>query len=143
MSIAQITGAKLPEQEIDGKSVWDVWTGKAHKSPQKAYYFYYHKNELHGIRYGKWKLYFPHKYRTLNGRKGGENGLPVAYEYNTFDTIELYDLSNDLGESNDVAAAHPQVVEEILLLGNDIRIELGDQLTNTVGVGNRSIGKID
>ncbi len=142
-TIAEITGAPLPTNTIDGKSVWDIWTGTSTQSPHEAYYFYYHVNELHGIRYGKWKLYFPHKYRTLNGRKGGENGLPVKYEYNTMDQIELYDLSKDLSETKNVADENPEVVKQIQLLADNIRTELGDKLTDKVGTGNRAIGKID
>lgn len=142
-TIAELTGAELPENEIDGKSVWDIWIGDSNQSPHEAYFFYYHVNELHGIRYGKWKLYFPHEYRTLNGRKGGENGLPAAYEYNSFEKIELYDLSNDISETTDVAADNPEIVEKIKSLGDKIRTDLGDKLTGKVGVGTRSIGSIE
>lgn len=140
-TIAEITGAKLPDNKIDGKSVWNIWTGNSNQSPHEAYYFYYHVNELHGIRYGKWKLYFPHKYRTLNGRKGGENGLPVDYEHNTIDKIELYDLSKDISETTDVATENPEIVKKIQSLGNKIRAELGDNLTGKIGSGTRSIGE--
>jgi len=141
-TIAEITGAKLPENKIDGKSVWDIWIGNSDQSPHEAYYFYYHVNELHGIRYGKWKLYFPHRYRTLNGRKGGKNGIPVKYEYNTIDKIELYDLSKDISETTDVATEYPEIVKKIQSLGNKIRTKLGDKLTNKVGTETRSVGKI-
>ena len=142
-TIAEITGAKLPDNKIDGKSVWDIWTGDSNQSPHEAYYFYYHTNELHGIRYGKWKLYFPHKYRSLNGKEGGKSGLPVNYEYNTIDEIELYDLSNDIAEIKNVASANPEIVKKIQSLGDTIRLELGDKLTNQSGVGTRLIGQID
>ena len=142
-TIAEITGAKLPATKIDGKNSWKIWTGDSDQSPQEAYYFYYHVNELHGIRYGKWKLYFPHKYRTLNGRKGGENGLPVDYEYNTINDIELYNLSNDISETTNVAAENPEIVAKIQSLGDKIRAELGDALTDKTGSGTRAIGKIE
>ena len=141
-TLAQITGAKLPEDKIDGKSVWDIWTGESNQSPHEAYYFYYRTNELHGIRYGKWKLYFPHTYRTLNGRNGGEGGFPVDYEYNTIEKIELYDLSNDIREANDVAAENPEIVDKIKSLADRIRAELGDKLTDNVGTGARQVGKV-
>ncbi|MBT8205316.1 MAG: sulfatase, partial [Eudoraea sp.] len=142
-TIAHITGAELPANKIDGKNVWDIWTGKSNSSPHEAYYFYYHVNELHGIRYGKWKLYFPHRYRTLNGKEGGRSGLPVEYEYNTIDQIELYDLSTDISETKDVAAENPEVVAKIKSLGDKIRAELGDALTDQVGTGSRPIGIIE
>ena len=142
-TIAEITRAELPVNVIDGKSVWDIWTGESEKSPHEAYYFYYHVNELHGVRYNQWKMYFPHKYRTLNGRPGGKGGIPVPYDYNTIEEIELYDLSKDISETVDVAAENPEVVETIKLLAERMRKELGDSLTNRVGEGTRLIGKIE
>ncbi|NNC71001.1 MAG: sulfatase [Flavobacteriaceae bacterium] len=142
-TIAEITGAALPKQTIDGKSVWNIWTGESEVSPQKAYFFYYHVNELHGVRYQNWKLYFPHKYRTLNGRRGGKNGLPVAYEYNTIEEIELYDLSTDISETKNVAEQHPMVVEKIKSLADSMRVKLGDKLYDIKGKENRPIGKLE
>jgi arylsulfatase len=142
-TIAHITGAQLPDRKIDGKNAWDFLTGRSVSSPQKAYFFYYRKNELHGVRYGKWKLYFPHTYRTLNGREGGENGLPVAYEYKSIDHIELYDLSNDVSETNDVASENPEIVAQIKVLADEMRQELGDALTQRSGKGTRPPGSVD
>ena len=142
-TIAHITGAELPANTIDGKNVWDIWTGTSRQSPHEAYYFYYHVNELHGIRYGKWKLYFPHRYRTLNGREGGRDGQPVEYEYNTIEEIELYDLSVDISETQNVAAEYPEIVAKIKSLGEKIRVELGDALTGQEGTGNRAVGVIE
>ncbi len=142
-TIAEITGAKIPSNKIDGKNIWDIWTGESNQSPHEAYYFYYHVNELHGVRYGNWKMYFPHKYRTLNGKEGGKNGMPVGYEYNTITQIELYDLSKDISETNNVAAENPEIVAKIKLLANEMRSELGDVLYNQEGKGNRPIGRVE
>ncbi|RLD64557.1 MAG: arylsulfatase [Bacteroidetes bacterium] len=142
-TIAEITGASLPENKIDGKSVWNIWTGTSAESPHEAYYFYYQVNELQGVRYGKWKMYFPHRYRTLNGREGGKNGFAVTYEYTTFDQIELYDLSVDKSEINNVVDENPEIVAEIKILANDIRLELGDELHDQTGKENRPIGKVE
>jgi len=141
-TLASLTGASLPVNKIDGENIWDIWTGAATKSPHKAYYFYYHVNELHGIRYGNWKLYYPHKYRTLNGREGGKDGFPVKYDYHTIETIELYNLKYDISETKNVAAANPELIDTIKMLGDSIRIELGDTLRNQSGIGNRQIGKV-
>ena len=142
-TIAKITGANLPQNKIDGKDVWDIWTGESHTSPHEAYYFYYNVNELHGIRYGKWKMYYPHKYRTLGEREGGKNGIPVEYEIKTIDQIELYNLADDISETMNVAAENSDVVEIIQALGNKMRSELGDALTNKIGTENRPSGKIE
>ena len=141
-TIAEITGAKLPELKIDGKSVWDIWTGKSNKSPHDAYFFYYKSNELHGVRYNDWKLYFPHTYRSLNGREGGKDGYPVNYDMNEIDEIELYDLKNDISESKNVADEHPKIVLEIKSLADEMRKKLGDKLLNIKGTENRPAGSV-
>ena len=142
-TIAEITGAKLPELKIDGKSVWDIWTGKSNKSPHDAYFFYYKSNELHGVRYNGWKLYFPHTYRSLNGREGGKDGYPVNYDMNEIDEIELYDLNNDISESKNVADQHPKIVLEIKSLADEMRKKLGDKLLNIKGTENRPAGSVE
>lgn len=142
-TIAEITGAKLPELKIDGKSVWDIWTGKSNKSPHDAYFFYYKSNELHGVRYNDWKLYFPHTYRSLNGREGGKDGYPVNYDMNEIDEIELYDLRNDISESKNVADQHPKIVLEIKSLADEMRKKLGDKLLNIKGTENRPAGSVE
>ena len=141
-TIAEITGAKLTELKIDGKSVWDIWTGKSNKSPHDAYFFYYKSNELHGVRYNGWKLYFPHTYRSLNGREGGKDGYPVNYDMNEIDEIELYDLKNDISESKNVADQHPKIVLEIKSLADEMRKKLGDKLLNIKGTENRPAGSV-
>jgi len=142
-TLAEITGSKLPDKIIDGKSVWNVFTGESLKSPQKAYFFYYKVNELHGVRYGKWKMYFPHNYRSMTGQEPGLDGVPGDYRYIDMDAIELYDLSNDEGETNNVADKNPEVVLEIKLLANDIRYRLGDSLLGIEGVETRAAGKVE
>ena len=141
-TIAALTGSGLPEKKIDGKNVWPVITGTSAKSPHEAYFYYYKKNELHGVRYGDWKLYFPHSYRTLNGRDGGEGGLPVAYDQNTVSEIELYNLRTDIGETINVAAENPEIVEKIKKIADRMRMELGDKLRDIPGSGVREAGSI-
>jgi arylsulfatase len=142
-TIAEITGSVLPKNTIDGKSVWNIWNGKSKENPHEAYFFYYHVNELHGVRYKNWKMYFPHRYRTLNGRPGGKDGNPVDYEYNTINKIELYDLSNDIGETIDLADKDFKVVEKIEFLASEMRKKLGDKLYKVRGQENRPVGEIE
>ncbi len=131
-TIAEITMGQLPEQEIDGLSAWPLLTGASGSSPQRAYYFYYHTNELHGIRYRDWKLYFPHRYRTMGGRPGGEGGQPGEYEYVNLNSIELYNLNIDIGEKINVASSHPEVVDSIMKFAEIARSNLGDRLTDRI-----------
>ncbi|AKA35320.1 sulfatase [Flagellimonas lutaonensis] len=142
-TIAELTGATLPEKTIDGKSSWKLLKGESDESPQEAYFFYYRVNELFGVRYGKWKLYFPHRYRTMDGQEPGKDGQPGQYRYVELDEIELYDLSTDISETNNVAAENPEVVEKIRLLANDMRSKLGDSLLELEGSETREPGRLD
>ncbi|MBT6198578.1 MAG: sulfatase, partial [Pelagibacteraceae bacterium] len=67
-TFASVTNSSLSENKIDGKNIWEVLINKTKNSPHEALFFYYHVNSLHAVRYGDWKMYFPHRYRTLNGR---------------------------------------------------------------------------
>lgn len=142
-TLAEITGSELPETVIDGKSVWKLLSGDSKESPQEAYYFYYRVNELHGVRYGKWKLYFPHNYRTMEGQQPGKDGLPGNYVHLDLKEIELYDLSRDLGETSNVAGKNPEVVEKIKQLADTMRKKLGDSLKEIEGTENRLAGTIE
>jgi len=142
-TIAEITKSKLPDNKIDGKSVLKIWTGETIESPHEAYFFYYRKNDLHGVRYKNWKLYFPHDYRSLNGRIGGKNGHPVKYDINTIKEIELYNLSDDISETKNLAKKYPDVIKKIESLADIIRNELGDGLYEIKGLENRPHGKLN
>ena len=87
---------------------------------------------------------FSHTYRSLNGRMGGMDGYKIEYDYdNKVDKIELYDLTIDISETLDVADQHPDVVEKIKSLADNMRKELGDKLYGIEGSENRKAGKLD
>lgn len=142
-TIAELTGAKLPEQVIDGKSAWKVITGESKEAVQEAYFFYYRVNEMFGVRYGKWKLYFPHRYRTMDGQEPGKDGQPGEYRMIDMEEIELYDVENDISETKNVASEHPEVIEKIKLLANDMRTRLGDSLLDLEGTETREPGRLN
>ena len=48
---------------------------------------------------------------------------------------QLYDLDNDIGEKNNVANDHPDVVQQLSALAEDARRELGDD--GREGIGQR------
>ncbi len=141
-TVAAITGAKLPQQKIDGVNISRLMfdkSGKA-KSPHEAYYFYWGRH-LQAVRSGQWKLHFPHAYRSLNGRKGGTGGKPVRYEQ-LKTGLALYDLTNDIGEKHNVADTHPDVVKRLTALANRARKDLGDSATRQKGSGVREPGRL-
>ncbi|MGD9857285.1 MAG: sulfatase [Planctomycetaceae bacterium] len=66
-------------------------------------FFYFSQGELHGVRRGNWKLMLPHREKFFGFVKDrGSN------------EVELYDLESDLGETNNVAASHPELVKDLL-----------------------------
>jgi len=138
-TIAGLTGAKLPEHKIDGKNIWPVVSGEG-KSPHEAF-FYYRGWNLEAVRSGKWKLHFPHGYRTLAGRPGGTGGIPAKYEQGRID-VALFDLENDIGEQHDVAADHPDIVKKLQRLADAMREDLGDAARKMNGKGRRPSGKV-
>lgn len=142
-SIARLIDARLPAHKIDGLDVWPLIIGAAGaKNPHNGYAFYYENNQLQAVTTadGRWKLQLPHVYRTLNGRAGGTNGIPVKYEHRRIERAELYDLGSDLGETMDVAAAHPEVVQQLESFAETVRLDLGDSLQQRKGTGVRLPG---
>lgn len=141
-TLAQLIGADLPEREIDGKPMWKLLRGESNVSPQEAYYFYYNTNELHAMRSGKWKLHFPHAYRTMSGREAGKDGIPGKYDISVKTGLELYDLEADPSEVTNLADKHPEVVQWLSEMADHMREKLGDRLQGLEeGYGTRSLGQ--
>ena len=143
-TVANIADTKMPVKKIDGTDMSYLLSGDHQESlHHEAYYFYYKRNELHGILSGdgRWKLYLPHTYRSLNGRIGTDDGIPIDYDQNEME-LELYDLENDISEVSNVKDAHPEIVETLLAHAEAARVELGDALTDRVGVGVREEGRL-
>ena len=140
-TFASITGSKLSDNIIDGKNIWPLLSGKTIKSPHEKLYFYYRVNELHSIRMDDWKIHFARTYRSLNGKEGGVDGIPVKYDMNLLENNELYNLVEDPKEKNNVYDEFPEVASKLEELGRKARIELGDNITGIKGKGNREDGK--
>jgi arylsulfatase A-like enzyme len=104
-TVAEITGAQTPEN-MDGISFLPTLLGKDNQ--QQHDYLYWEFHELGGrqaLQKGDWKLV---KYNVLDPEKT---------------TTELYNLSNDLGEENNVAEQHPEIVEELSEIMKNARTE--------------------
>ena len=74
---------------------------------------------------------------------GGHGGVPAKYQQRKIIQPELYDLANDLGETTDVAAHHPEIVRRLLAVAEQARAELGDSLTKRQGRGVRPAGQLN
>ena len=139
-TIADFTKSALPDKKIDGLSLVPLLKGETEKSPHQNFFFYYNRNELHAIRHLDYKLYFPHKYRSLNGRMGRDDGLPINYDQNEINSHELYNLKEDPSETNEISNSNQKIVNKILKIGDSIRNILGDSLKDIKGSEVREIG---
>ena len=95
-TVAEITGAKTPEN-MDGISFLPALLGNEDQQ-EKHEYLYWEFHERGGrqaVRKGDWKLV---RYNVLDPEKI---------------TTELYNLSTDLGEENNVTEQHPEIVKEL------------------------------
>lgn len=161
-TLADLAGAELPKQQIDGLDVWPILSGKPDaRSPHESLLFF-SGEELQAIRSGDWKLHFAHDYLTVAGPPG-RSGKPANFENMQPKSIEesgirgiasrhgyevrrleqsLFNLKDDPGESRNVAAQHPEVVRRLEMLAEKSRSDLGDTLTQRKGTGLRAAGRV-
>lgn len=159
-TISTLIGGKLSDRKIDGKNILPLLEGKpGAKSPHEALIFY-GGDELQAIRSGPWKLHFPHPYITVDGEPGrdgkparfgqmkpkaitqsGIAGIASRHGYRVENIgLSLYNLTDDPGETHDVAKDHPEIVERLQKLAEPTRKELGDTLLKVKGTENRPLG---
>ncbi|UCC82832.1 MAG: sulfatase-like hydrolase/transferase [Gemmatimonadota bacterium] len=138
-TLAAITGAPLPELPIDGVNILPLLEGDETGNPRDRFYYYY-DGELRAVREGKWKRVYQHRTRSYQGVEPGNDGLPGPYSFPTVPAA-LYDLENDIGETTDVSAAHPEVVQRLDALADSVRGALGDRLTGRRGTEVRPPGR--
>jgi arylsulfatase A-like enzyme len=138
-TLARLSGAELPPNRIDGLDIWPLMSQAGAKSPHEALYFYW-GGALEAVRSGKWKLHFPHNYRSLQGKPGGSGGRPAPYGQASIG-LELFDLESDVGETTNVADRHPEVVARLQALAEKARDDLGDASQKRRGNHVREAGK--
>jgi arylsulfatase A-like enzyme len=139
-TIGLLAGAPRPERPIDGRDIRPLLLGKpGATSPHEALFFYWRRH-LQAVRSGRWKLHFPHEYRSLDG-PAGSGGMPGRYTQRSIG-LALFDLETDRSETTDVAAEHPDVVKRLEALAEQARVELGDSATEQKGRGVREPGRV-
>lgn len=139
-TIAALAGGERPPHKIDGHDIRPLLLGEeGAKSPYEAFYYYW-DNGLDAIRSGPWKLHFPHAYRSLTGTPG-KDGQPGGYTQARTE-LALYNLESDVGERENVAEKHPDVVARLQKLAEAARADLGDAHQKRQGAGRRPAGKL-
>ena len=129
-TFARLAGTEPPTgRVIDGKDIRPLLTGRqGAKSPHEVFYYYY-LAQLQAVRAGQWKLHLPLKAKWINFR-GATRPSPA----------KLYDLNADVGEADNLADKHPDVVRRLLALAARARADLGD--VGRQGTGQRPAGMV-
>ena len=107
-TLCHLSGAALPENDIDGKNMWDVITDKTGAKNPHDYYAFSTGNNFECVMSsnGHWKLHLPHVYRTLV--TAGNDGLPGKYTKKNID-LSLFDMKNDPHETVNVIETYPEI----------------------------------
>ncbi|NLF21592.1 MAG: sulfatase [Lentisphaerae bacterium] len=134
-TFARLAGTEPPpDRVIDGHDLQARLSGAADASPYDDQgFFYYYREQLQAVRAGPWKLYLPlaRKLASLDGSLA--KAKPAV--------LELYDVRHDISETQEVSAAHPEVVQRLLRLADTARADLGD--LEREGRGQRPAGWVD
>lgn len=123
----RMAGAELPaDRTLDGRDISPLMLGRPLAvSPHEAFY-YYRETHLDAVRSGKWKLVFPRPGRDESEWLLSKGGAFLGEILEPVTELSLYDLEADIGERDNVASAHPDVVERLEALADKARAELGD-----------------
>lgn len=103
-TVAEMSGISTPEN-IDGISFLPTLLGKEQAKHDYLYWEFHERGGRQALRKGDWKLV---RYNVLKSDKI---------------TTELYDISSDIAEQNNVAEQNPQLVKELLELMKNARTE--------------------
>ena len=109
------SSTNTPIPKLDGVSLVPLFEGAGSLPLRNAYWHYPH---YHGstwrpgaaIRSGKWKL----------------------IEFYEYDQVELYDLSNDIGEQNDLSSRFPGIAKQLQLALKDRQVAMGAKMPQPI-----------
>lgn len=141
-TLAEICGGTLSENKIDGVDISSLLEGNFEAEPRETILYYYGKNNLNAVRKGNWKLVLPHTWRSYHTEPGndGYGGKRIKM---TTEEPELYNMMRDPGEQYNVIEYHPDIAEELMIVVEKARKELGDlNVGMPIGSENRKIGQL-
>lgn len=141
-TLAEISGAPLPQRKIDGVSLLPLIKGEKEANPRESFVYYYNKNDLEAVTDGRFKLVFPHKYVTYGAFVPGNDGQPGQLTNLQLYKTEMYDLRRDPGERYDVISQYPEEAAKLMKIADGMRDELGDNLTRAKGKERREPGRV-
>ncbi len=100
-TLVKLAGGSVPGGvTVDGFDLMPLFTGTGGRASDEV--FFYLDGQLRAMRFGKWKLIAP-----FRGKQKGKKGEVVQ-------EAELYDLSADIAESNNLVEREPEVVKRLV-----------------------------
>ncbi len=143
-TIARLCGASVPEDRIiDGVDASGLLLGHTHRSPRDTF-FYYMCTNLEAVRVGDWKLHVSRREQagvSSSNHDGTAASIPRTDDNHP--VYELYNLKEDIGESDNLYDDHPEVVQRLMEKIEYCRSDLGDSFSGIEGRNIRPIGKVD
>lgn len=126
-TFAALAAADVPsDRVIDGEDITHLFHGNFDNADPDKAYFYYLRVHLQAVRQGRWKLHLPREKEPIGAAPFSRNTHIAAADRVAFENPFLIDLQSDIGETTNVAAEHPEVVERLLGLAARMRDDLGD-----------------
>lgn len=111
-TLAYLTGAELPDYEIDGKNMWPVLSGDDQVPHPHKYYNFEYSRRLEAVLTsdGRWKLHLPHPYRhVLEEGHDSRRGKVTTHRIDW----ALFDLETDPGETTNVMDQYPEITQRL------------------------------
>jgi arylsulfatase A-like enzyme len=108
-TFVKLAGGSVPaDRKIDGLDLWPLLSGTTKESPRKTLFYYRDvrgQGKIEAVRSGVWKL------SVAPQAEGWVDLSPeiLSAPYKP----RLFNLDQDIGETTDVAAQHPEVVREL------------------------------
>ncbi|MEL7603789.1 MAG: sulfatase-like hydrolase/transferase [Bacillota bacterium] len=154
-TLARIAGVEIPTDRItDGLDITDLLLSNAEKSPRDTV-FYYMMNKLEAVRVGDYKLFVSRPpQKEINVAENGTLDLYVMMDEEEGKTknragvaasetvYELYNLREDIGETTNIYAEHPDIVARLMEKIDACRQDMGDSVTGVAGKSVRPIGRV-
>lgn len=132
-TLSELIDALMPEDRIyDGVSLTPLWQGGTLARAADEPFFYYNCENLQCVRVRDWKLHLP--------RSKEQMPWWARHKQKPIETPRLYNLATDVAESRDVAAEHPERVDEMMQLAEETRLKLGEFMER--GVEQRATGTL-
>lgn len=109
------------DRTIDGNNIRDLIHGVGRAERANDAFFYYRRTRLEAVRSGKWKL---HRSRPIDSTW---ERFSKAEDAAAITKPLLFNLNTDIGETTNVASAHPEVVSRLMKLMAEAAADIGDE----------------